>query len=639
MIREDQLVSYLERAGGSMASDELERAMDLSENTIRSAVKIININRERNGFHIERRRGVGYLLVIDDNARYDAYRQTVLSGLDVTNADARRDAILYYLLQTQGYARIDQIAERTGLSRTTLMKDLESVEELLNSLGLTLERRRHYGIRICGDEQAVRKAFTHYVVEAKTSLEPIRDYQAFKARIDSQELKNRLYSILASNHITLSDLAFDNIFEHYAVVLYRISQQHALLAPDDASTSPREPFLDAAQEIAEYTWQLMNIELPEPEITSLALGIQSKSTITTLSARERGAVRTAVEEILEQLDAEYRTTYSSDNVLIESLVLHVVPLLTRVSHDLQLKNPVLEQIQTTYASTFTITLRFVELLRTKFGLKSLSADEIGFMTLHFAASNERERSRRIDRIKRIVAICATGAGTASLIKIKLKSVFPQADVQTISERALATYDDALPDLFLSTIPCGTTFRGVPIIHIKNFLDAEELMRIEDITTLDAHPGAAENPDILEVTPLFRPEYFQVCEDGEYLDIITQQACTMADDGVALPSFPDLVEQRERLYPTIFTHGVATPHPVRLEATENTVGVTILKRPITHAEHNVRLIFLINLKPDSTYLHAQIQKLILKIIDQDDLRRRILSCRSFESFIWEIRNAH
>ena len=636
MIREDQLVAHLERAGGTMAAPDLEHAMGLSENTVRSAVKVININRERNGFHIERKRGVGYLLMVDDMARFEAYRKTTGTGLDVTDADARCDAILYYLLQERGYARIDELAERTGLSRTTLLKDLERVEGLLVARGLTLERRRHYGIRVQGDEQAVRRAFTHYVVEVQAELDPIKDYQAFKERIDNQNLKNRLYSILASNHISVSDVAFDNIFEHYAVMLYRISQQHAALVTEDDAEA-REAFLDAAQEIAEYTWQLMGIELPPAEVRFLALGIQSKSTITTLTAAERGSVRTAVEEILEELDREYRTSYGSDAALIDSLVLHVVPLLTRISHDLQLKNPVLDQIQTTCANAFTITLRFVELLQCHYDLAAPTADEIGFLALHFAASTERERSQRLDRIKRIVAICATGAGTASLIKIKLKSIFPQAEVQTISERALEGYDGRLPDLFLSTIPCGTEFRGVPIIHVKNFLDPEELLRIEDVTALAAERHPIEGGDPLEVAPLFRPGYFRVAAGGEYLGLIAEQARAMVRDGVARPDFPELVERRERLYPTIFNSGIATPHPVRLEALENTVGVTILENPVVHAGHEVRIIFLINLKPDCLYLHTQIQKVILKIIDQDDLRRRILSCRRFESFIWEIRS--
>ena len=538
MIREDQLVAHLERAGGTMAAPELERCMGLSENTVRSAVKIININRERNGFHIERKRGTGYVLVVDDMARFEAYRQTVRAGIDVTDSDARRDAILYYLLQAQDYARIDELAEHTGISRTTLLKDLERVEGLLAGRNLTLERRRHYGIRVRGDEQAVRRAFTRYVVEAQAALDPINDYQAFKERIVNQDLKNRLYSILMSNHISVSDVAFDNIFEHYAVMLYRISQQDAALSTQE-DERPREAFLDAAQEIAEYTWQLMGIELPPAEVEFLAVGIQSKSTITTLAPAERGNVRLAVEEVLEELDREYRTSYSEDGALINSLVLHVVPLLARISHDLQLKNPVLDQIQTACANAFTITLRFVELLRRRWDLAAPSADEIGFLALHFAASTERERSRRLDGIKRIVAICATGAGTASLVKIKLKSIFPQAEVQTISERALERYDGRLPDLFLSTIPCGTEFHGVPIIHIKNFLDPEELLRIEEVTALAAEHVPIEGGDPLEVTPLFRPEYFRVIEAGDYLELIAKQARAMVQGGVARSDFPDL----------------------------------------------------------------------------------------------------
>lgn len=635
MIREDKLVAYLEEAGGSCSSDELQFKMGLSDNTIRSAVKIVNINQKRNGFHIIHERGTGYRLVIDDMDCYEAYRRDAHHGIDLTSGSSRVAAILFYLLPNRGYTTVDDLLARLEVSRTTLLKDLERVEEKLAEYGLVLERRRHYGIKVVGDERAYRRAFGRFVAESELYLEPVQDYCAFIARINSTDFKDHLWEILANNNIALSDLAFDNVFEHYAVMCYRLTLGNFVKADGFLAKDGYSRFLSAAQDFAEAAKKFLGIEVPEDEVHYLAIGLQAKSQADSVPVMEKGILRAQIEQILVEVDEEYRTRFSYDSTLIDSMVLHVFPLVMRVNHDFQFQNPLIEQIRSDYTNIFTIALRFTQLLREECNLKGFSEDEVGFITLHLAASAERDKRRQLEKVKRIVAICATGAGTAALIKIKLESIFAQAEISTVSERSIEICDEQLPDLFLSTIPFAHTYKGIPVIQIKNLLDEDELKRIEDITALTvSHRDLDEHA--IDVLPLFDAAFFQVLEGGEYIDIIERQAQTMVLDGRATKDYPSLVLERERLYPTIFMNGVATPHPIRLDAIENAVGVTLLKRPILYEGREVRIIFLINLKTDSIFLHSEIQKLIIKIIDNGDLRQRVLSCASFESFIYEIK---
>lgn len=637
MIREDRLVQFLEEAGGVLAARELQFKMSLSDNTIRQAVKIININHERNGFSIEYERGTGYRLNIIDIERYERYRHEARHGFDPTEGTSRRDAILFYLLQRSDYTTIDDLAERTALSRSTLQKDLLLVEDELIHRGLALERRRHYGIRVRGDEQTVRKAFTRFVVESDLYLEPTQDYRAFVDRVNNPTLKSRMYGILGDRGIHLSDLAFENIFEHWAIMLYRIIQDNYIVDDALSSNVADEAFQSAARDIALLTKSMMDIEVPTVEIRYLALGIQSKSTVDTLPVIEKGKLRASIEAVLLDIDGEYQTAFARDGTLIDSLVLHIYPLIMRVNNDFQFKNPLIDEIRADYTNVFTIAVRFCELICERQQLKPFSEDEVGFIALHLAASSEREKRRWIDRVKRIVVICATGAGTASLIKIKLEGIFPQAEIMTSSEREVARFEERLPDLFLSTIPFAPSYRTVPVIQIKNLLDEDELRRIEDVTAL-AVSHRRLNECALDVLPLFDQRFFQVLPGGSYLDIIEQQAREMVSQGVAVSDYPDRVIKREQMYPTVFLNGVATPHPVKLEAPVNIVGITILTQPIWYVGREVRIIFLVNLRSDSLYLHTELQRLILKIIDNGDLRQRVLSSTSFESFLYQLRKA-
>lgn len=637
MIREDRLVAYLEKQGGACAADELQFKMGLSDNTVRSAVKIINLNKERNGFHIVYERNVGYRLIVNDMDRYEVYRASARRGIDLTSVDSRVAAILFYLLQNRGYTTLDDLISRMEVSRTTLIKDLERVEGELAGYSLALERRRHYGIKVIGDERAYRRAFTRYVADSEFYLEPVQDYRSFIDRISNREFKDRLWSILSRHGIVLSDLAFDNVFEHYAITCYRITLGNYVKGDDTLARDDSTAFYAAACDLARAAKDCLGIDVPDIEVCYLKIVLQSKTRVDSIPVLEKGRLRAQVESILMQVDEEYRTQFARDASLIDGVVLHVFPLLVRVNHDFQFQNPLINRVRSDYANIFTVALRFAQLLCERYGLKAFSEDEVGFIALHLAASAERGKRKQLEKIKRIVVICSTGAGTAALIKIKLESIFAQAEISTIAERAIGAYDARLPDLILSTVPFESQYKGVPVIQIKNLLDEEELERIKDVTALTVSHQDIDEYSI-NVLPLFDAAYFQVLDGGDYIDIISRQAQAMVRGGNAPENYPALVLERERLYPTIFMDGVATPHPIRLNAIENVVGVTLLKRPIMHEGREVRIIFLICLEADSFFLHSEIQKLIIKIIDDGSLRQRVLSCESFESFVYEIKRA-
>lgn len=195
----------------------------------------------------------------------------------------------------------------------------------------------------------------------------------------------------------------------------------------------------------------------------------------------------------------------------------------------------------------------------------------------------------------------------------------------------------MPNLFLSTIPFAQSYRGIPVIQIKEFLNEAELKRIKDLTALKISHSSLETVSY-QILPLFREAFFQVISDGDYLDIIDEQARKMVQLGVAAHEFPEYVREREMKYPTIFMNGVASPHPIHLNAIENSIGVTILEEPIFWEDKEVRMIFLINLKSECLYFHQEIQRLLLKIIENDEFRTRIASVRSYDGLIYEIKNS-
>src|SRR5699024_12704265 len=121
-------------------------------------------------------------------------------------------------------------------------------------------------------------------------------------------------------------------------------------------------------------------------------------------------------------------------------------------------------------------------------------------------------------------------------------------------------------------------------------------------------------------------------EEDYITNIKKQAQKMIDYGVAAKSYTDLVLERENKFSTIYENGVAGPHPIKLNALQNTIGVTILKEPIVWQGKEVQIIFLINVKVGHLFLHKEISKFLMKIIDNKEIRNGILQTTDYEHFL-------
>ena len=330
------------------------------------------------------------------------------------------------------------------------------------------------------------------------------------------------------------------------------------------------------------------------------------------------------------LDQEFQTNFYQDTNLVESLLLHMYPLLDRLYYNLQLENPLIDEMKLKYTNVFVVAFRLGELIEKKYAFK-LTRDEVGYIAFHLAAHFEREKQNTIEKVKRIVVVCSTGGGNAHIIKMKLESIFTHAIILTVSNRNMIGFQEDMPDLILTTIPLESQYIDVPVIHIKNMLDEQELNRIIDKTTYYLLQETSEKNG-LSLRSLFSKDYFQIVDEEDYINIIKEQSKKMINDGVTAENYTDLVLERENRFSTIYENGIAGPHPIRLNGIRNTIGVTILKSPIKWQGKEVQIIFLINLKAGHLFLHKEISKFIMKIIDNKEIKNGILQITNYEQFL-------
>lgn len=629
-MRERILVNLLAESKVPISLTEICTEMNLSESTIRNLIKEIKFSSEMNGFTIYLLRGEGYVLEIRDQALFDEYYLNESENIDFLDVEQRVNLILFHLLQADSFVTMKDLLKHVLVSRSTLTNDLELAKAKLKNFNLELVAKPHHGLMLKGREQDLRKAFSKYVLHSTFYVEVTQKYDDYLDDVETKNLDSFFRSLLIVHRLSVSEIAMNNLLVHLKIMIYRMQEKNFIKTDQLVIKEIDDVYLQVSKRFAEWLYEEKNLVMPEEEVYYLAAHISAKTSSDEMNPEKKDRLYQDLKEVLIILDKEFQTNFYQDTDLIESLLLHMYPLLDRLYYNLQLENPLIDEMKLQYMNVFVVAFRLGELIEERYDFE-LTRDEIGYIAFHLAAHFEREKQNTIEKVKRIVVVCSTGGGNAHIIRMKLERVFPHAIILTVSNQNMIGFQENLPDLILTTIPLENPYIDVPIIPIKNMLDEQELNRIIDETAyyLSQEVNGA---GAINLQSLFSKDYFQIIDSSNYIDILKNQSKKMIHAGVAAENYTDLVLERESRFSTIYENGIAGPHPIRLNAIENTIGVTILKKPIIWQEKEVQIIFLINLKPGHLFLHKEISKFLMQIIDQKEIREGILHVTNYEQFL-------
>jgi lichenan operon transcriptional antiterminator len=627
------LIEILRKNEKTTSKTFLAKKMNLSESSIRNLIREANDVGLKNGFQVELIKGEGYYLSVIDEEKFDLYmKDQDESEFDVYNSEERLKILLFNIFQREGYFTFEQIAEKMKISRTTIVRDFKKVEEVLSEYGLALEKKAHYGLKITGQEQNYRRAFSEFVLASDLYLQPAQEFYEFFKFFNHDELRILLSNELVEKKLKMSDVALENVLNHIKILIFRV-QNHNFISDEIRVGNSDEVYYKVAKSISAWIKKVYDIGLPESEVSLLSAHIAGKATAGNLGEADRRELLDKLESILEQIDSEFLTELSEDKELKEALLLHMFPLLNRMYNNLLLENPIIDEVYREYANVFLIAFRFSELIEENYGFK-LTIDEVGYLALHFATYFERFRYKSLEKYKRIVVICSTGGGSAHLLRLKLESIFPKAIIVTSSANEIDRFKDELPDLFLTTIPVEEEFKNVPVIHIKQWLDDHEINRIKETVSLNIGNKSVSN-SILNLMELFSKKFYYKNDIKNYEELLIKMSKDLIDNGFAAKDFDKSVIERESKFTTIYNNGVAGPHALKLEAIKDAVSVAVYDKPFEWQGRTVQIVFLINLQPGHLFLHREISRLLLQIMNDKYALEKLVSAKDFDQFRIEL----
>lgn len=324
-----------------------------------------------------------------------------------------------------------------------------------------------------------------------------------------------------------------------------------------------------------------------------------------------------IKHAIEKMSTSLSVNLMDDQLLIDGLATHIIPMLYRLKNNIQVKNPLLKQIKERYSVMYGLTW-FVMMDMEKELMLTLTEDEIGFVTVHFQAALERQHS-----VIHVVFVCPNGYGTSSLLASQVKQILPTMDsyeLVTLNQLESMSVDHV--DFIISTLPVSKRGKNVikvsPILtqfDVKNILSHYGDWFIERSGYL---PKEQANNDVLALTydlikdsDLYVDSHFKTKED-----VLAFLCSELLNEEAVSQEFIESIYARESLCPTNISNGVAVPHGDPNFVHQSKVKIIVNSHKIPWGEEDVDVMIMLAInKKDVVHVEPMLQKIFTMISDR------------------------
>ncbi|MEG0526257.1 MAG: BglG family transcription antiterminator [Longicatena sp.] len=623
-MREKNIVRDLMDSKAYCSLDYLAQRYQVSARTISNDIKYLTQVSKKNGFEILLKRKEGYYLKIVDKEKLLDFLQD--EDIQTSPIKDRILVILTRLLSQPSYQKQDDLADDLQISRSMIKLDMNKVEERLAQYELCLNRKAHFGICVEGDYHN-RKTLLMDLMDQDDYVE-----EKIDELIDKEKMKlidKKLIELLRTYDLSTNYAEMMKL-DRYLKITIALCKNG--FVNDEQVSLNNSQYIDIAMSLKEEIERISSLDINRGEVADIAEYLRMKTKPKTVTLNYDDELKEDILKFLEEADAQYETAFLKDRDFIQSLFAHVSLLVDRLHQSISFDNPLVQEISAKYPEIFNISIKFANMLESRYKVKA-TQDEIGFIATHFAAHMEKEYRNKLRSFNKIAIVCSSGGGSAFLIKLKIESLFSDADVATFSFMEMEDLHRYSPDIIFTIKELQDSF-NVPVVLIKELLNDEDIQKIKHMFEFC---GIERKKELKLDTfhSLFHKDAFWMLDEGSYKEIIKTMSSSLVLNGYAQAGYSEYVLQREDVLSTVYSNGIAIPHPIEMCSDHNMLAVGIVKHDLKEENKVVKVIFLVNLQKGNLEIHQNISRVLFEVMQDERLVDKIRNSSSYEDFMKNI----
>lgn len=468
-----KILEYVSRKGETTIRDIGENLL-LSERIVRYEIDNINfiVSNEKTASYIINKRGRLHmnntpkmLGIIED-----------LKEVEKVSKHEREDYIFIKLL-FEGKINLRRLTEELDVSRTTVKKDLASLE--MKKTGIEIVNNS-----LCfpvNDEFEKRKllidTLDEYIDEYLNGIGNNIVIDVLKKMFSKEEqllIEKFLKNI--SEHNLKANKLYKTFYMYLIITIQRIRTNNLILKNENANfLKTTEEYQKINKEIIllEKNFEILFTENEKLQIADFLTGLFSYSYNTSIFDVWI-KINIFIKEIIKNVGGKLKINLEDDVWLLEGLMNHIKPAIYRIRNNINLKSMEVyyEEAREIYPRLFTVIKEELKAMEKLINIE-FPENELLLFLIHFQAALERNKNN--GEIKNVLLVCIGGFGTTNILAYKLQRAYELNEIKIISYLEIdKSYRNI--DAVITTADLNINVKeniSVPVIKVSPFLTEKD----------------------------------------------------------------------------------------------------------------------------------------------------------------------
>ncbi|HKZ27936.1 MAG TPA: BglG family transcription antiterminator [Rubrobacteraceae bacterium] len=495
-IREIRLIEVLLRHPEGLTADDLADRLGVSARTVHRDLQPASKFLASHDLTLVRQAGRGINVEGPASARARALEAlSEMRSLALT-PEERRISLLGMLLSSNEPIKLRALASRSKVSVGMVSRDLDEAENWLAPFGLSLLRKRGYGVQVLGAEDDRRQAMSQLVLQDLdeaaflSSPEESGEHSTgstdhisgnLMGMIDEERLrtvKTLTREAVEGLPYAIADGAFVNLSVHVAVMIERLLRGGEIEMDGEVLQRLRETGeYDNARNLAGAIEEDFRLDVPEEEVAYITqhlrgTKLRQDDELDRYFESSDLEIASRVKALIHYVSEQTGVTLAGDSSLYTGLLAHIERSIHRLRENMRISNPLLSEMKEDYPALFDLVDRGMKKV---FVEDQVPEEEIGFVAMHFGAALDREQGNFPNSV---LIICPSGISASKILASRLEKAFPQ--IQQIHNASLFELDELDAnefDLVVSTV--SLQIPDESYVQVRPLLSEDEVDNIKD----------------------------------------------------------------------------------------------------------------------------------------------------------------
>lgn len=501
--RTAEIVKLLLQQKNFQTTNEIAKQLGVSSKTISRQISKVEEVLNSFGLRLEKKSGAGIIVTGSEVKRYALAEKLKSTKKREYTPNERRSIIIGKLLASGEPIKLFVLSSAVYVTDSTISNDLDKLEEWFHEQGLKLIRKPGLGISLLGDERDLRRTIVRYIYEhvgEEELLNLMQDNLDDEENVQLAQVSKFLLELIGAgiwrqleqmiremeleSGYKFSDNAFIGLIVHLSLVVQRIKNHEAInFNAENFSRARNSREFILASKLAEKISSEFEIIIPDDEIFYIAAHISgARSRFTpanfgNFSMMDNFRVVKMARQIMKNAAKISRRDIDKNQNLLAGLVNHLAPTISRIKMHLDIRNPLLGEMQKHYPELLTLTKKCVVEVEEELGEKLPDA-EIAYIAMHIGAALA-DSEKFLHATHRVVVACPTGMGTSRLLSSQLRANFPTLKIVDEVPILKITPDYAAEkdfEFIISTVPISRV--NCPVIVVSAALTEEDRKKID-----------------------------------------------------------------------------------------------------------------------------------------------------------------